>query len=190
MQGKMAKALKNRASKQEYFSPSQLTLEGFETPFAQKLDAKNRWVQLAHRIPWDYIVTVYEQQMHNNVTGASNINPRVIIGSLIIKHMCKFSDAETVLQIQENMYMQYFIGYSSFSNEAPFDSSLFVEIRKRLGPEQLNAINEKIVELASKGYSVEHKENTDQDDESPKADQKQEQETTAVTDKEIEKPVT
>jgi hypothetical protein len=43
--------------------------------------------------------------------------------------------------------MQYFLGYSSFSSDAPFDSSLFVEIRKRLGVDQLNAINEKIYNL-------------------------------------------
>ena len=130
MQGNMPKALKKRASKQAYLSPSQLTLDGFETPFEQKLDSTNRWVKLAQQIPWDAIVTVYDQQMRNATTGASHINPRVILGSLMIKHLCNLSDAETLLQIQENMYMQYFIGYSSFSKEAPFDSSLFVEIRK------------------------------------------------------------
>jgi IS5 family transposase len=39
------------------------------------------------------------------------------------------------------------LGYSSFSDEVPFDTSLFVEFRKRLGLENLNAINSKIVEL-------------------------------------------
>jgi len=66
--------------------------------------------------------------------------------------MCNFSDEETLLQIQENMYMQYFIGYSGFSTEAPFDSSLFVEIRKRLGVEQINAINEKIFQLSNTAH--------------------------------------
>jgi len=40
--------------------------------------------------------------------------------------------------------MQYFLGYSNFSPEPPFDASLFVEFRTRLGLEQINAINEKI----------------------------------------------
>src|SRR4051812_37439839 len=48
------------------------------------------------------------------------------------------------------MYMQYFIGYNSFSNEAPFDASLFVDIRKRLTLEQINEINEKILGIISK----------------------------------------
>lgn len=46
--------------------------------------------------------------------------------------------------------MQYLIGYSGFCNEAPFDSSLFVEIRKRLGSEQINEINERIYTLSKK----------------------------------------
>ena len=80
--------------------------------------------------------------------GADGINPRVAIGAMILKHICNISDRETVSQIQENMYMQYFIGYNSFSKEAPFDPSLFVEFRKRLGIEQINSINEKILGLS------------------------------------------
>ena len=160
MQGNMARASKIRASKLPYQSTSQLTLEGFETPFVQKLSAENRWVRLAHHIPWDDIVRVYDKQMRNGVTGASHVNGRVVIGALVIKHICDLSDEETILQIQENMYMQYFIGYSGFSNDAPFDSSLFVEIRKRLGPEQINTINEKIYELSIKKEKK-------QDDQSP-----------------------
>ena len=146
----MAKASKNRASKNSYISPSQLTLEGFETPFVQKLDPNNRWVKLAHQIPWDLLVTTYQSQLNNSYRGAEGINPRVAIGAMILKHICNMSDRETVLQIQENMYMQYFIGYSSFSNEEPFDPSLFVDFRKRMGIEQINAINEKILGLSKK----------------------------------------
>ena len=43
--------------------------------------------------------------------------------------------------------MQYFLGFPSFSIESPFDPSLFVEFRKKLGVDQINAINEKIISL-------------------------------------------
>jgi hypothetical protein len=46
--------------------------------------------------------------------------------------------------------MQYSLGYSSFSSEPPFDASLFVDFRKRLGIENLNAINERIVSLKTR----------------------------------------
>ncbi|NEW80853.1 MAG: transposase [Mariniphaga sp.] len=52
---------------------------------------------------------------------------------MIIKHITNLDDRETVDQIYENIYMQYFLGYSSFTTEPPFDASLFVEFRKKLG---------------------------------------------------------
>ena len=144
----MAKAFKNRASKQRYISTAQPPLDGFESPFSKHLNPTNRWVVLAKKIPWDILVNVYRKQMSNHKTGADGINPRVALGALIIKHMCDLSDRETILQVQENMYMQYFIGFSSFSDEAPFDASLFVELRHRLGMEQVNQINELILGLS------------------------------------------
>ncbi len=143
----MAKASKSRASKHPYVSPSQLTIQGFETPFSKSLDANNRWVVLAKKIPWDSLAKIYSKQLNNDSKGADGINPRVAIGALMIKHLRDLSDRETINAIQENIYMQYFIGYSSFSNEAPFDASLFVDIRKRLGITQINEINEKILQL-------------------------------------------
>ena len=159
----MAKALKNRASKQPYNSQNQFTLPGFESPFSKSLNPYNRWVVLARKIPWDILVKTYLGQMGNNKTGADGINPRVAIGSMIIKHLCDLSDRETVLQIQENMYMQYFVGYSSFSIEEPFDPSLFVDFRKRLGIEQINKINEQILGLG-KTASKDMNQNEDNQD--------------------------
>ena len=149
----MAKALKNRASKQSYLSPSQQIFPGFESPFSRHLNPLNRWVILAGKIPWDELVNIYSKQLRNSQTGADGINARVAIGALIIKHLCDLSDRETIQQIQENMYMQYFIGFNSFSDEEPFDASLFVELRKRLGLEQINAINEKILQLSQQKVS-------------------------------------
>jgi hypothetical protein len=90
-----------------------------------------------------------------------------VIGSLIIKHLCHLDDREVVEQISENIYMQYFLGYSSFVNEKPFDASLFVEIRKRIGMDVVNTINERIVELKT---HFESKEASEEGDVPPKDD--------------------
>ena len=166
MQGNMQKASKRRASAPNFVSPSQLVLSGFETPFSQQLRQTNRWVVLASKIPWDEISNIYTKQVGISRTGRPPLNPRVVIGSLIIKHMCNLDDRETVAQIAENMYMQYFLGYSSFNPEPPFDASLFVEFRTRIGLEQINAINEKIHALSQgietgKAESVPAREETD-----------------------------
>jgi len=145
----MAKAQKSRASKAAYISPNQLELVGFESPFTKNLDPTNRWVRLSKQIPWDKIANVYQRQLNNSITGAGGINPRVAIGAIFIKHICDLSDREAVQQIQENVFMQYFIGYSSFSYEPVFDPSLFVDLRKRFGADQINEINETIMGLVS-----------------------------------------
>ena len=80
----MSKAQKNRASKLPYISPNQMTIKGFESPFSQSLDMSNRWVVLAHQIPWDLLVSTYQAQMNNCQTGADGINPRVAIGAMIL----------------------------------------------------------------------------------------------------------
>jgi transposase, IS5 family len=162
MQAKMAKALKNRASKHRYVSPAQLQMVGFDTPFVKELNPENRWVKLAQQIPWDNLVSVYSRQLNNSAKGANGINPRVAIGAIIIKHMCDLSDRETILQIQENVYMQYFIGYSSFSDEAPFDPSLFVDLRKRLGADEVNAINERIMGVLNSHQAKKDDDNSQQ----------------------------
>lgn len=143
----MKTSSKKRAPVPEYVSPNQLTLDGFETPFERKLNPHNRWVVFAHLIPWDEICGLYLKLVPASKTGRPALSPRLILGSLIIKHMCNLDDRETVDLISENIYMQYFLGYTSFTDEKPFDASLFVDFRKRLGVDNVNAINEKIVSL-------------------------------------------
>jgi transposase, IS5 family len=158
----MAKAQKNRASKNSYVSSSQLLISDFILPFDGKLDSDNRWIILAKQIPWDSIVNIYQKQLNNKSKGASSINPRVVLGAIMIKHICDLSDRDTILQIQENVYMQYFLGLQSFSNEAIFDASLFVELRERLGVEQINEINEKVIIAQQQKQAIES------DDDEPK----------------------
>lgn len=144
LQGKRRKVVKNPARAPGYISPNQLTISGFETPFEQALTSENRWVKLSKLLPWDKIATQYNKQF-KSTEGRQPLNGRIVIGAVIIKHMLKLSDRETVQQIQENVFMQYFLGYSSFTNEAPFDASLFVDIRQRLSLEVLNSINEIVI---------------------------------------------
>lgn len=146
----MSKITKRRALRSAYTSSSQLILDGFETPFYNQLDASNRWVLLSNQIPWDDLVSLYNKHNPPKPTGRPSLNPRVLIGAVIIKHMLNLDDRETVAQITENMYLQYFLGYSSYIKRPPFDASLFVDIRKRLGQELLAEMNERI-----HGFSME-----------------------------------
>lgn len=146
----MNSSRKKRAPAPVYTSQNQLTLDCFQTPFDQKLLKDNRWVVLADLIPWDEICGLYLKHVGISDTGRPPLSPRLVIGSIMIKHLCNLDDRETIDQITENMYMQYFLGYSSFTPYAPFDPSLFVEFRKRLGMDNLNAINERIVAIKTR----------------------------------------
>lgn len=70
---------------------------------------------------------------------------RMALGALIIKEKLGTSDRETVEQIRENRYLQYFIGLEEYQDEAPFDASMIVHFRQRIGREIINQINGKIV---------------------------------------------
>jgi IS5 family transposase len=70
---------------------------------------------------------------------------RMALGALIIKEKLGVSDRETVEQIRENPYLQYFIGQSTYSNELPFDPSLLVHFRQRIGANLINKVNERTI---------------------------------------------
>jgi hypothetical protein len=105
VQRKMGVERKSRAFNPSYESPDQLSIEGFETPFARRLRSDNRWVVLAGLILWDEIVSVYRRKVTRRHSGRKPLNPRIVTGSLIIKHMLNIDDRETVAQIAENVYL-------------------------------------------------------------------------------------
>jgi hypothetical protein len=43
----------------------------------------------------------------------ATLNPGVLIGAAVIKHTLNLDDRETIAQITENMYLQYFLGQGS-----------------------------------------------------------------------------
>jgi hypothetical protein len=71
---------------------------------------------------------------------------RLVIGAVIIKHKLCLSDVETVQQIQENPYLQFFVGLPGYQTAEPFASSLFVEIRKRMGEAMFEGFHRAIIE--------------------------------------------
>ena len=77
--------------------------------------------------------------------GAPAKSFRMALGALIIKEKLGISDRETVEQIKDNPYLQYFVGISSYSNETPFDSSMLVHFRQRISVDLVNKVNQEMV---------------------------------------------
>ncbi len=66
------------------------------------------------------------------------------LGALIFREKLGLTDEETVEQIRENPYLQYFIGREDYRDEEPFETSMMVHFHKRLKFEELSKINELI----------------------------------------------
>jgi hypothetical protein len=123
----------------------QKEFENFDLPFAGKLDPDNRWVRLAEIVPWEEAEGIYAEKFENE-KGREAKSVRIALGTLIIKEKLGLSDDETVEQIRENPYLQYFIGLRSFQNRCPFDQSTITHFRKRLDLKGLSGLNEKVYE--------------------------------------------
>jgi transposase, IS5 family len=117
--------------------------ENFELPFGAKLAEDNRWVIMAKLIPWSEVEEEYAKKFTLSI-GAPAKSSRMALGALIIKEKLGISDRETVEQIRENPYLQYFIGLKSYSNEPPFEASMLVHFRERLEVELIKKINLKM----------------------------------------------
>ncbi len=96
-------------------------------------------------IPWDELAQGYYQSLSAGQWRPAK-EARLVIGAVIIKHKLCLSDEETVAQIQENPYLQYFVGLSGYQKSAVFVPSLFVEIRKRMGQSVFEVFHGAIIE--------------------------------------------
>ena len=123
------------------------TVENFKIPSEWKPKEENRWVIMSKIIPWEEFEEEYAKNFSEN-KGAPAKPFRMALGALIIKEILGISDRETVEQIKENPYLQYFIGLEVYENEEPFDASMLVHFRQRIGMDLVNQINKKMVKEA------------------------------------------
>ena len=107
---------------------SQHSFLDFNQPMGLHMNPDNRWIKMADRIPWDEFEIKYAELFPS---GTGNVAKplRMALGALIIQTKFQFSDRELVEQITENPYLQYFIGFPGYQEEAPFDASTLVLFR-------------------------------------------------------------
>lgn len=153
MQGNLTNGLKNLALLQKrkvvrmykYSEAFNNQIELFEKsiPFSDELDRDNRWIKLAYQIDWKNFEIEYAKAFSH--TGRPALKARMVIGALIIKHKYQLSDEEVALQIQENPYLQFFIGLQKYQKHPPFHSSTLTNVRKRLGEKQFDEFERYVI---------------------------------------------
>ncbi|MBQ7646183.1 MAG: IS5 family transposase [Clostridia bacterium] len=152
------------------YSNGQIRLADFKQPVGMNLKEDNRWVKKAQIIPWHEIEKRYAA-LFTNRKGNVAKPLRLALGARIIQAEYGYSDEETVLQIQENPYLQYFCGYPGYDDEhLPFDPSLMVYFRKRLTPEIIGEINEIMIRCAKEAEEKKDDNNNDDDSDDTHSD--------------------
>ena len=119
----------------------QLSIEEFHSPFGGKLDPNNRWVLLHKVIPWMSLESHYAPQFTAK-TGAPAKPFQMAFGAVYIQQRLGVTDRETVELITESPYLQFFIGLSGYQPLPPFDASMMVHFRKRIGPDLIKVCND------------------------------------------------
>lgn len=148
----------------------QLSFEEFDHGLSgMGLAADNRWVVFSKLVDWKAIESVYNQKF-NPDEGAPAIDSRIVIGAMIIKHLEGFSDERTLEAIQENIYMQYFLGLKSYVAKPMFDSSLFVTLRKRITVDDFARWTEAILTKIKKTDQDKNLDNNKMADDNKKTD--------------------
>ncbi|MFA5341437.1 MAG: transposase [Clostridia bacterium] len=125
----------------------QINIYSFITPFGGILNKKNRWVIYADAISWDEIEKIYASKFSRRGAPAKPL--RMVLGAYILKNEYGFSDARIIDEIDENPYLQYFIGLNEYLVKVPLSTSLLHSFTKRFSEEDLVKI-EKILENARK----------------------------------------
>ncbi|WP_028984046.1 IS5 family transposase [Sporolactobacillus terrae] len=150
------------------FKENQLIMpEDFFLPFGGTLNRENRWVQLAQLIPWQKIEERYASTFKKaTAKGTKPFSAHIAVGALILQQRQGITDRETVQQITENPYMQYFLGLEAFQERPLFHHSMMTRFRKRLKAKDINQINEWVLSSEQK-QKADEKEDDPQDPKPP-----------------------
>ena len=110
----------------------QMSIDDYLPPYEGELVQENRWVRLAQAIDWDAIEQEYSG--HFAAGGKVAIPARMAFGVLVIRAACRTTDSETVEIVRESPYLQYFLGFDSFTYDVPFSSRSMERFRTRISP--------------------------------------------------------
>ena len=143
-------------------------------PFEKKLDKNDRWIVLSKIVPREEFARLYYKNFKSN-WGAPTKDARLVLGVIIIKHIMKAEDRGVIKMIQENPYIQYFLGLEAFTYEKVMTPSLLVFIRKRINLYVFESLTDDLIRKGLKlkagakpdDVSTEVKDDENDDDDNP-----------------------
>lgn len=124
--------------KKQAETAAQMRMDAFVPPFGGNLKRANRWVRAAREIDWALVEEDYAR--HFAASGKTALPVRCAVGALVVQKVLGLSDAQLLMQIEENYYVQYFLGFNSPLEAVPFSKSALKLFRDRVSPKLLNAL--------------------------------------------------
>ena len=121
--------------------------ELFQAHFDQILNHDHALVQLADKIDWSRFDTAFADSYSQDM-GAPAKAVRLMVGLQYLKYTFNESDESVVDRWVENVYWQYFCGFTHMQHEAPIDPSSMSRWRSRVGAERLGLLLTETVDLA------------------------------------------
>lgn len=119
------------------------------------IDMGHELVRLSALVPW----SDFEERFGRfyKPVGRPAKSTRLMVGLHYLKHVYNLSDEQTVVRWVENPYWQYFCGFEFFQHSLPIDPSLMTRWRKRIGPDELEALLQATVVVGIESKTIKAK---------------------------------
>lgn len=128
----------------------------FQTKIKDFINIEHELVLLANQLNWESLEKHAIEKFSDQI-GRPMMEPRLMIGLFLLKHLQNLSDEQLLARFIENPYFQYFCGLTYFTHELPCDSTTIVKWRKKLGPEFFEQVLKETILLAVKKRVVTQK---------------------------------
>ena len=122
----------------------QISISDFNQSCGFQLDPNNEWVRLADRIPWSEMEADYIS-LFPSKRGRPAIPYRMALAVRIIQKYKKLSDRKLIQELNENPYLQYFMGLTAYTSDVPIKPTVLVDLRKRISAAELMKANEAVI---------------------------------------------
>ena len=122
----------------------QISISDFNQSCGFQLDSSNEWVILADRIPWNEMEADYISLFPSR-RGRPAIPYRMALAVRIIQKVKKLSDRKLIKELNENPYLQYFMGLPAYIPDVPIKPTVLVDLRKRISVAELMKANEAVI---------------------------------------------
>jgi IS5 family transposase len=121
----------------------------FRARLDQIVDRHHPVVKLARAIDWGFLEEQFGA-VYTDEPGRPPLPTRLMAGLAILKHMHDLSDEVLCARWVENPYYQLFCGEEFFCHRLPFDRSSLTRWRQRMGEDQLVALIQESLAVATR----------------------------------------